>query len=67
MCRRRRSLLIRYPYELTLRGVLKYRIFPAMFNSKVFSARICKVIQVDPATGTVDEIPLSEQTACDDS
>lgn len=61
------SLLIRYPYELTLRGVLKYRIFPAMFNSKVFSARICKVIQVDPATGTVDEIPLSEQTACDSS
>ncbi|CAO3637991.1 unnamed protein product [Mucor hiemalis] len=60
------SLLIRYPYELTLRGVLKYRIFPSAFNSKVYSARICKVIQVDPGSGTVDEVPLSEQTACED-
>lgn len=55
-----RSLIIRYPYELTIRGVLKYQIFPTFFNSKVYSVRICRVVQVDPTTGAVDEVPQRE-------
>ncbi|KAI8061375.1 hypothetical protein BDF21DRAFT_138266 [Thamnidium elegans] len=61
------SLLIRYPYELTVRGVLKYQIFPSVFSSKVFSARICKIVQVDPITGLIKDVPLPEQSICDET
>lgn len=63
MCR---SLLIRYPYELTLRGVLKYQLFPYI-NSKTYSARVCKIMQIDPATGSIEEVPLPEQSICDEA
>lgn len=67
MQKKNRSLLIRYPYELTVRGVLKYQIFPSVFSSKVFSARICKIVQVDPATGLIKDVPLPEQSICDET
>ncbi|KAK4520994.1 uncharacterized protein ATC70_006878 [Mucor velutinosus] len=60
------SLLIRYPYELTLRGVLKYQLFPYI-SSKTYSARVCKIMQVDPATGSIKEVPLPEQSICDEA
>ncbi|KAI8341603.1 hypothetical protein EDC96DRAFT_522584 [Choanephora cucurbitarum] len=59
------SLLIRYPYELTLRGVLRYQLFPFL-NTKTYFARVCKVVQVDPATGIVNEAPAPEQSICDE-
>ncbi|RCH86365.1 hypothetical protein CU098_008108, partial [Rhizopus stolonifer] len=59
------SLLIRYPYELTLRGVLRYQLFP-FFHTKTYSARVCKVVHVNPATGAVGEAPLPEQSICDE-
>ncbi|KAI8372479.1 hypothetical protein BD560DRAFT_395073 [Blakeslea trispora] len=59
------SLLIRYPYELTLRGVLRYQLFPFL-NTKTYFARVCKVVQVDPATGVVKDAPLPEQSICDE-
>lgn len=62
-----RSLLIRYPYELTIRGVLKYQIFPSFISSKVFSARVCKIVEIDPSTGLIKEVPLPEQSICDES
>lgn len=61
-----RSLLIRYPYELTLRGVLKYQLFPYI-SSKTYSARVCKIMQIDPATGSIEEVPLPEQSICDET
>ncbi|KAF1806323.1 pyridoxamine 5'-phosphate oxidase-domain-containing protein [Mucor lusitanicus] len=60
------SLLIRYPYELTLRGVLKYQLFPYI-SSKTYSARVCKIMQIDPATGSIKEVPLPEQSICDET
>ncbi|CAO3612634.1 unnamed protein product [Mucor fragilis] len=60
------SLLIRYPYELTLRGVLKYQLFPYI-SSKTYSARVCKIMQIDPATGSIEEVPLPEQSICDET
>jgi hypothetical protein len=63
-----RSLLIRYPYEITVRGVLKYQIFPSFIvDSKFYSARVCKIVQVDPATGIIKDVPLPERSICDDS
>ncbi|CAO0800529.1 unnamed protein product [Mucor circinelloides] len=60
------SLLIRYPYELTLRGVLKYQLFPYI-NTKTYSARVCKIMQIDPATGSIKEVPIPEQSICDET
>ncbi|KAI8646600.1 hypothetical protein BD408DRAFT_409934 [Parasitella parasitica] len=60
------SSLIRYPYELTLRGVLQYQLFPYI-SSKFYSARVCKIMQIDPATGIIKEVPIPEQSICDET
>ncbi|KAI8876874.1 hypothetical protein K501DRAFT_307663 [Backusella circina FSU 941] len=56
------SLLIRYPYELAIRGVLKHR----PFMSKMYSSRICFIIKVDPSTGKITNIPGTEHAVCND-
>lgn len=63
-----RSLLIRYPYELTVRGVLKYQILPFIPSlSQLHSVRVCKMARVDPSTGQIsDNIPIPEKSICDD-
>ncbi|KAI9484726.1 hypothetical protein BDB00DRAFT_853817 [Zychaea mexicana] len=50
------SRMIRYPYGLVTRGVLKYDpiSFVAIYPQ---SAVICNVVRVDPTTGTVSEDP----------
>ncbi|KAI8576949.1 hypothetical protein K450DRAFT_254383 [Umbelopsis ramanniana AG] len=58
------SRLIRYPYELTVRGVLKYRIFPFFSVSRVHTARVCNVSSVDPATGKVTDAPPIDKAIC---
>ncbi|ORY92037.1 hypothetical protein BCR43DRAFT_445289 [Syncephalastrum racemosum] len=58
------SYLIRYPYELTVRGVLKYQVLPFPFHTQVHSARVCHVSRIDPATGEISN--AIEQTTCDD-
>lgn len=62
------SLLIRYPYELTVRGVLKYQILPYFPTlTQLHSVRVCKMSRIDPATGKIsDNIPLPETSICDD-
>ncbi|CEG66175.1 hypothetical protein RMATCC62417_02803 [Rhizopus microsporus] len=62
------SLLIRYPYELTVRGVLKYQILPFIPSlSQLHSVRVCKMARVDPSTGQIsDNIPIPEKSICDD-
>ncbi|KAI7849571.1 hypothetical protein BDC45DRAFT_273016 [Circinella umbellata] len=60
------SLLIHYPYELTIRGVLKYRMIPIIPWAQMHSARICQVSRVDPNTGEISSIPESEKSICDD-
>ncbi|KAI8369536.1 uncharacterized protein BYT42DRAFT_584795 [Radiomyces spectabilis] len=61
------SLLIRYPYELTIRGVLRYRLSRWHPNNQLHSARVCKVSRIDPATGNVTDVTLPGQHICDDS
>ncbi|KAI7898620.1 uncharacterized protein BX663DRAFT_489888 [Cokeromyces recurvatus] len=56
------SSLIRYPYELTIRGVLKYQLFPVI-GTQVYSVRICKMMQVDPATGIVRKIASDKENS----
>ena len=58
--------MIRYPYELTIRGVLKYRMIPMIPWAQMHSARICQVSRVDPTTGEISNIPESEKSICDD-
>ena len=62
------SLLIRYPYELTVRGVLKYQILPYFPTlTQLHSVRVCKMSRVDPATGKItDDVSLPEKSICDD-
>ncbi|KAI9486889.1 MAG: hypothetical protein EXX96DRAFT_58118 [Benjaminiella poitrasii] len=60
------SLLIRYPYELTIRGILRYQLFP-FIHTKLYSVRICKVMQVDPVNGMVTEVPSEENSICDET
>lgn len=62
------SLLIRYPYELTVRGVLKYQILPTFPTlSQLHTVRVCKMARVDPSTGQIsDNIPIPEKSICDD-
>ncbi|KAI9489947.1 hypothetical protein BDB00DRAFT_884311 [Zychaea mexicana] len=60
------SLLIRYPYELTVRGVLRYRVIPLVPWAQMHSARVCQVSRVDPATGDISNIPEAEKSICDD-
>ncbi|KAF7723968.1 hypothetical protein EC973_001484 [Apophysomyces ossiformis] len=58
------SRIIRYPYGLVARGVLKYRKIP-LFWFGFQSTVICDVVQVDPTSGNVSEHP--DQEYCDDN
>lgn len=62
------SLLIRYPYELTVRGVLKYQILPYLPTlTQLHSVRVCKMSRIDPATGKIsDDVTIPEKSICDD-
>ncbi|KAI8094440.1 hypothetical protein BDF21DRAFT_436287 [Thamnidium elegans] len=62
------SLLIRYPYELTVRGVLKYQILPYLPTlTQLHSVRVCKMSRIDPGTGKIsDGITRPEKSICDD-
>ncbi|KAI8884948.1 hypothetical protein K501DRAFT_181045 [Backusella circina FSU 941] len=50
------SRIIRYPYGLVVRGVLKYRPLP-FASPYPQSVAICDVVRVDPTTGKVSEDP----------
>lgn len=54
--------MIRYPYGLVVRGVLKYRPIPLIKLGYPQSIAICNVTQVDPTTGTVSTDP--DKTIC---
>jgi hypothetical protein len=61
------SLLIRYPYELTVRGVLKYQILPYLPTlTQLHSVRVCKMSRIDPATGKISDTLPPEKSICDD-
>jgi hypothetical protein len=45
------SRMIRYPYGLVVRGVMKYQIIPFIYPSQ--SLAVCHVARVDPTTGAV--------------
>ncbi|KAI9280403.1 hypothetical protein BY458DRAFT_500586 [Sporodiniella umbellata] len=62
------SLLIRYPYELTVRGVLKYQMIPFPLSfSPLHTVRVCKMASVDPSTGQItDDATIPEKSICDD-
>ncbi|CAO3688061.1 unnamed protein product [Rhizopus stolonifer] len=62
------SLLIRYPYELTVRGVLKYQMIPFPLSiSQLHTVRVCKMAAVDPSTGQIsDDTAIPEKSICDD-
>ncbi|KAI8647084.1 hypothetical protein BD408DRAFT_449403 [Parasitella parasitica] len=62
------SLLIRYPYELTVRGVLKYQILPYLPTiGQLHSVRVCKISRIDPATGKISsDVAIPKQSICDD-
>lgn len=49
------SRIIRYPYGLVVRGVLKYKPLP--FLSYPQSIAICDVVRVNPTTGKISEDP----------
>ncbi|KAI8374190.1 uncharacterized protein BYT42DRAFT_575388 [Radiomyces spectabilis] len=59
------SLLIRYPYELTVRGILKYRLFPLL--PYMHSVHVCQMSRIDPATGKISTIAQDKQALCDES
>lgn len=54
--------MIRYPYGLVVRGVLKYRPIPLILGVYPQSIAICNVNQVDPTTGAVSSDP--DKTIC---
>lgn len=54
--------MIRYPYGLVVRGVLKYKPIPFMMGTYPQSIAICNVTQVDPTTGAVSTDP--DKTIC---
>ncbi|KAL9558191.1 hypothetical protein MBANPS3_001011 [Mucor bainieri] len=56
------SRMIRYPYGLVVRGVLKYKPIPFMLGTYPQSVAICNVTQVDPTTGAVSASP--DKTIC---
>ncbi|KAI8885250.1 hypothetical protein K501DRAFT_284429 [Backusella circina FSU 941] len=62
------SLLIRYPYELTVRGVLKYQLSPYLpYLTQLHSARVCKMGRIDPATGKISDGDRNPaKSICDD-
>jgi hypothetical protein len=49
--------MIRYPYGLVVRGVLKYKPVSFLFGVYPQSAAVCNVTRVDPTTGTVSSDP----------
>ncbi|CAO3697196.1 unnamed protein product [Rhizopus stolonifer] len=53
------SRIIRYPYGLVVRGVLKYKKMP-LYHA--LSITVCNVTQVNPITGTVT--PCPDKTYC---
>ncbi|CEP18963.1 hypothetical protein [Parasitella parasitica] len=56
------SRMIRYPYGLVVRGVLKYKPVPFLLGTYPQSVAICNVTQVDPTTGAVSTDP--DRTVC---
>ncbi|KAI7903150.1 uncharacterized protein BX663DRAFT_507629 [Cokeromyces recurvatus] len=50
------SRMIRYPYGLVVRGVLRYKLF-GFLSPYPQSTTICDVVRVNPATGKVTEDP----------
>lgn len=50
--------IIRHPYQLTLRGVLKYTLAPWFYQT--YTAPICAVVIVDPKTTAVIQAPEGE-------
>ncbi|KAI8374516.1 uncharacterized protein BYT42DRAFT_576649 [Radiomyces spectabilis] len=54
------SRIIRYPYGLITRGVLKYQLFP--YFASYQSVAICDIAHVDPTTGIVSASP--DQSYC---
>ncbi|KAI9288522.1 hypothetical protein BC943DRAFT_334693 [Umbelopsis sp. AD052] len=48
------SRMIRYPYALIVRGVLRYPLLPFL-GSHIESVAVCHVSHVDPATGKVSD------------
>ncbi|KAI8979281.1 vacuolar segregation subunit 7-domain-containing protein [Mycotypha africana] len=60
------SRMIRYPYGLVVRGVLKYKpIPPFIIGTYPQSVAICNVSQVDPTSGIVSTDP--DKTICSTS
>ncbi|KAG2184480.1 hypothetical protein INT43_000389 [Umbelopsis isabellina] len=55
------SRLIRYPYALIVRGVLRYRLLP-FWGAHLESVAVCHVALVNPATGKVSDDP--DQSYC---
>lgn len=56
-----RSRIIRYPYGLVARGVLKYRPLP-FTGAYSQSVAICDVARVEPISGVISEDP--DQSYC---
>ncbi|CAO3630694.1 unnamed protein product [Mucor hiemalis] len=56
------SRMIRYPYGLVVRGVLKYKPAPFVMGVYLQSAAVCSVSRVDPTTGAVSMDP--DKTIC---
>lgn len=54
--------MIRYPYGLVVRGVLKYKSAPFDMGMYLQSAAVCSVSRVDPTTGAVSIDP--DKTIC---
>ncbi|RUS15090.1 hypothetical protein BC937DRAFT_92912 [Endogone sp. FLAS-F59071] len=57
------SQMLRYPYDLTIRGSLKYHLFP--FYWKIYSVSVCDVASVDPDTGKVTSSPETQRKICE--
>ncbi|KAI9474125.1 MAG: hypothetical protein EXX96DRAFT_652831 [Benjaminiella poitrasii] len=60
------SRMIRYPYGLVVRGVLKYKPVPFLLGTYPQSAAICNVTQVDPTTGIITNDPNKTICASED-
>lgn len=54
--------MIRYPYGLVVRGVLKYKPIPLVMGMYPQSTAVCNVTRVDPTTGAVSADP--DRTIC---
>ena len=61
-CLYSRSRMIRYPYGLVVRGVLKYQPVPFAIGVYPQSVAVCNVTHVDPTTGIISTDP--DRTIC---